>query len=225
MPFESSIKFKDAVIYDEIDMSTAFNGVFGAINKLDYTTSGLNAILNGGYILFNGFFISFVGSETIAITANSTGFIYLTYDFDDNTYSFNYASTVPSDSGNIKNIQLFIVTSSATSLTLGRSTGDINNDDTGWIYKTGYRYRRKNGWVFINFQITLPASTNSFATFDTLPVGYRPTDSIFCNLQANVSATAINNSVNIRIAFTGAIDYINPNTTTGYIGSVSYPVG
>lgn len=100
--------------------------------------------------------------------------------------------------------------------------------DTGWINApdiTNTSYRKKNGWAIINIQATLSASSGTWTKLFTLPVGIRPSKTIFGSIKANSSViSSINNNANILINTDGNVQYMNPNTSTAYIGSVIFPI-
>lgn len=126
MAFETVRRFLDGVYYNQDDMANSFNGVFGNLNNITANVSGLNVVLSGGYVLLNGYFINFVGVDTVAVTANASGYIYVSYDFSDDTYSISYAATIPADSDTIKNLGIYSTVSTASAVTLTK----INNNDS-----------------------------------------------------------------------------------------------
>lgn len=126
MAFETVRRFLDGVYYNQDDMANSFNGVFGNLNNITANVSGLNVVLSGGYVLLNGYFINFVGVDTVAVTANASGYIYVSYDFSDDTYSISYAATIPADSDTVKNLGIYSTVSTASAVTLTK----INNNDS-----------------------------------------------------------------------------------------------
>ena len=106
-------------------------------------------------------------------------------------------------------------------------TWNLVSGDSGWLTIAGQpntKYRRKNGIVFINFQVAIAANITVWTNLFTLPEGYRPDGlQVFGVLHANSSSGSISTSINILINTSGVIQYMNPNVTSGYIGSVSFP--
>ena len=93
-------------------------------------------------------------------------------------------------------------------------------NDTGWI-KLGdnSRYRKKNGIVYIVFQVNIEES--GWTYIFTLPSEFAPTGQIFFVLSENsVNPQAFANGY---VQGAGAIAMICPKTGQ-YLGSVSYPV-
>ena len=99
--------------------------------------------------------------------------------------------------------------------------------DSGWLTIAGQpntKYRKKNGIIFINFQVSVAAGITTWTNLFTLPEGYRPDGiQVFGVLHANSSSSSISTSINILVNSSGVVQYMNPNVATGYIGSVSFP--
>lgn len=92
--------------------------------------------------------------------------------------------------------------------------------DTGWIpLGDNSRYRKKNGIVYIVFQVDIEAS--GWTDIFVLPPDYAPTGQYFFVLSEN--ATDPKNFVNGYVRGSGNVTMICPKTGQ-YLGSVSYPV-
>ena len=92
--------------------------------------------------------------------------------------------------------------------------------DSGWIYFNGNnRYRKKNGIVYIDFQVDL--SAGGWTSIFVLPPEYAPTGQYFFVLSEN--ATDPKYFVNGYVQANGGVTVICPKTGQ-YLGSMSYPV-
>ena len=92
-------------------------------------------------------------------------------------------------------------------------------DDTGWIFLGDHsRYRKKNGIVYIVFQVNLEGG--GWTEIFTLPSNYAPTGQVFFVLSENTTDPQL--SVNGFVQENGNISMICPKTGQ-YLGSVSYP--
>ena len=93
-------------------------------------------------------------------------------------------------------------------------------DDTGWIFLGDHsRYRKKNGIVYIVFQVNIEAS--GWKDIFTLPSDFAPTGQVFFVLSENTTDPQA--FVNGYAETSGNIAMICPKTGK-YLGSVSYPV-
>lgn len=107
---------------------------------------------------------------------------------------------------------------------------DNDIDDTGWTdIATYYRYRKKNGIVFVEKYISTSVQvTNTYTTLFTLPEGYRPSYSgsaspcIFM-----VTAASQAQGIDIRVESDGKVQasaQFGSNTPSMYTWSISFVV-
>lgn len=210
MAFETVRRFLDGVYYNQDDMANSFNGVFGNLNNITANVSGLNVVLSGGYVLLNGYFINFVGVDTVAVTANASGFIYVSYDFSDDTYSISYAATIPADSDTVKNLGIYSTVSNASAVTLTK----INNNDSMFAIINGAIVDINNKISTINGNIAT-INKNLGYKFDLGSIG------TVKNVQ-NSSGVIFLTSIDLNTIQTTGLYYANncpgrPTSTDGWV--------
>ncbi|MET0698586.1 MAG: hypothetical protein ABWY93_02880 [Mycobacterium sp.] len=100
---------------------------------------------------------------------------------------------------------------------------------TGWKTGSGFRVRRKHGWVSLTMSIIRSGGTlkknDPASRLYTLPVGFRPSMTLF----GTVAASGPDHIAHIKVNSTGAVT-LEPNFTNGIdkdsylIGTITYPI-
>jgi len=101
-------------------------------------------------------------------------------------------------------------------------------DNTEWqavsdISIGNLRFKRKSGFVTLVFNITLPLVA-AWTELATLPLGFRPSNEVYCSLHRNAADTSVHHTTNISVNANGLVKHLTPQSAGSYLGSITFPI-